>query len=220
MLFPFKFGSLFASLLVSFLLAGSVCPLRVDPSSFPFGGPEDGGMSGPIATGSGSGTGSNTGNGAGSRFYRFITDAGSVVEIENRPLLPSLSLEPDRIPPFANARLLNAYLGPSSPQSQGQSQSQMSSLPSQSSQSSQLSSSSEQSTSGLALEHALPGVNQLVPVPSNAGSLSPKHRIVTRGGGKQRFCGEMLVSALALVCKGNYRKRTPTPELADCKCTK
>ena len=33
------------------------------------------------------------------------------------------------------------------------------------------------------------------------------HRIKTRAV-KQKFCGEVLVNALALICRGNYRKRS------------
>lgn len=154
-----QLGSLLASLLVACLLAKS-CPLA--------GAATISSADGSTVAGS---------DGANTHLYRFITDAGSVVEIENRPFLPAN---------FANARLLN--LGSSSQNSRS-----LQTFPT--------------STSGS------PGMSFM---PSTSG-MSPEHRIVTRGGVKQRFCGEMLVSALALVCKGNYRKRSLTSEIADCK---
>lgn len=209
MSFHLQPGSLATALLVTCLLAS----LRSSPllqevaaaSSLAATGNSDDGNA-RISAGTGSGSGSS----AGSRFYRFITDAGSVVEIENRPAALPGPFEVSRSPPFANARLLNAYLGSAS---LAQSQSLSPSLPSA------IFSPSQQqlSTSGSASLASSPGVSQLVPAPNVFGMSAPEHRIVTRGGGKQRFCGEMLVSALALVCKGNYRKRSSTPELADCK---
>lgn len=77
-------------------------------------------------------------------FIRFFTDAGNMVEIENRPM-----------------------------------------------------DNSAHSTS-----------LSLVPASSHTHGHLSKHKIETRSGNKQHYCGELLVSALSLVCKGIYKKRS------------
>ena len=144
------------------------------------------------------------GNGHSSNYYHYLTDSGSVVEFENARLLPAAVAE-------NSVRMLNPLLSSSSSSSSSASLPIFGSILSR--PSSLSSSPSAYSSNSLSGNVGLAG-------------LSAEHRIVTRGG-KQRFCGEMLVSALALVCKGNYRKRSGSPfasnsnggapELADCK---
>lgn len=93
-------------------------------------------------------------------YIRFITDSGSIVEIENHPELEGLN--------FGS------------------------------------------SASTLQVPAPLP----VIP-PSGMAAV---HRIVTRSN-KQRLCGEMLVSALALVCKGHYKKRNNALPTGEVECT-
>ncbi|KAH9409883.1 hypothetical protein TYRP_009628, partial [Tyrophagus putrescentiae] len=131
------------------------------------------------------------GNGHSSNYYHYLTDSGSVVEFENARLLPAAVAE-------NSVRMLNPLLSSSSSSSSSSASASLPIFGSILSRPSSLSSSpSAYSSNSLSGNVGLAG-------------LSAEHRIVTRGG-KQRFCGEMLVSALALVCKGNYRKRSGSP---------